>query len=126
MTRILALVTYRIYPTLMGGQKGVALFYDALQKHVDVLMALSKNNAIENSKHQRKLLYTNRLLPLNIFCIGVLKKLAINEQVQVLIAEHSYAGWIALLLKNRTGLPFIIHSHNLEGLRFRQMQRWWW
>jgi hypothetical protein len=42
------------------------------------------------------------------------------------MAEHSYAGWIALLLKRSNHVPFIIHSHNLEAIRFRHMQRWWW
>lgn len=126
MIRVLALVTYRIYPTQMGGQKGVALFYEALQTHVDVMLALSKNNEVDDTAMQKKLLYTNRLLPLNMLCIGVLKKLCSQSKVQLIIAEHSYAGWMALLLKKQTGLPFIIHSHNLEALRFKHMQRWWW
>jgi glycosyltransferase involved in cell wall biosynthesis len=44
----------------------------------------------------------------------------------VLVAEHSYSGWIAIVLRRATGVPFIIHSHNLEALRFRQMNRRWW
>ena len=126
MIRLFALVTYRIYPTQMGGQKGVALFYEALQRHVTAFLALSKNNVVSNTENQKKILYTNRLLPLNIFCIGHLKKLTQQQGAQIFIAEHSYAGWIAWLLKKRTGLPFIIHSHNLEGQRFRHMHRWWW
>jgi len=126
MTRVLALVTYRIIPTLMGGQKGVAFFYEALEKHTEVLLALSQNNEVPETDHQKKLLYTNRLLPLNGLRIGVLKKWIQQEKVQLLIAEHSYAGWIALLLKRKTGAPFVIHSHNLEGLRFKHMHRWWW
>jgi hypothetical protein len=128
MMRVLALVTYRIFPTLMGGQKGVALFYQHLQKHVQVVLALSNDNVLSGTDaiDAKKALHRNRLIFLNYFRIGVLKKLIRQQNVRLLIAEHSYAGWIGWLLRRRTGLPFIIHSHNLEALRFKQMRRWWW
>lgn len=128
MMRVLALVTYRIFPTLMGGQKGVALFYEHLQKHIHVVLALSNDNILSGNEpvDAVKVLHRNRWIFLNCFHIGVLKKLARQHNIHLIIAEHSYAGWIAWLLRKRTRLPFIIHSHNLEALRFKHMRRWWW
>jgi hypothetical protein len=125
---VLALVTYRIYPTLMGGQKGVALFYQHLQKHLPVLLALSENNVLPEPQTVPvlALLHANKTVFLNLFHIGILKKLVRRHRIRLTIAEHSYAGWMAWLLKKRAGLPFIIHSHNLEAIRFRHMHRWWW
>ena len=128
MNRVLGLVTFRIYPPLMGGQKGVALFYGHLKKFAAVALALSGNNTLAESDTlpAKNILFTNKLMFLNLFCIGVLKKLVREHRTEVIIAEHSYAGWIAWLLKKQTGLPFVIHSHNLEALRFKQMHRRWW
>lgn len=124
---VLALVTYRIYPTLMGGQKGVALFYKYLQQELNVRLAVSKNNGEENSVPViSKKLFPNKTIFANLFRIGHLKKLVRAENIDILIAEHSYTGWMAWLLRRATGLPFVIHSHNLEALRFKQMNRWWW
>jgi glycosyltransferase involved in cell wall biosynthesis len=33
---------------------------------------------------------------------------------------------MALVLKKMFQIPFVIHSHNIEALRFRQMDRPWW
>lgn len=128
MTRVLGLVTFRIYPTLMGGQKGVALFYEHLKKFATVVLAFSGNNDSldDDSLPTKKILYSNRLIFLNLLRIGVLKKLVRQQNINLVIAEHSYAGWIAWLLKQSTGIPFVIHSHNLEALRFKHMRRWWW
>jgi glycosyltransferase involved in cell wall biosynthesis len=42
------------------------------------------------------------------------------------VAEHSYTGWLAFLLRWLTGVPFVIHSHNNEASRFRQMGKPGW
>ncbi len=128
MTTTLGLVTYRVYPPLMGGQKGVAHFYDHLCKEQPVVLALSKNNALPAGTGMPSLpvLHQNKVVFFNLFRIGLLKKIVKEKCIRLIVAEHSYTGWIALLLKKQTGLPFIIHSHNLEALRFKHMRRWWW
>jgi glycosyltransferase involved in cell wall biosynthesis len=112
----------------MGGQKGVASFYQYLQKHLPVFLALSKNNVLPEPPPVPgyAMLHQNKTVFLNLLHIGFLKKLIRRHHIDLIIAEHSYAGWIALLLKRSNHVPFIIHSHNLEAIRFRHMQRWWW
>lgn len=123
MRHLLALVSFRIYPAKMGGQKGVALFYQYLEKHFDITIAASKDNAGENII---ACLYPNKKSFLNFLPLQKLEKLVITKKIDLTIAEHSYTGWIALLLRRWTRKPFIIHSHNIEALRFKQMNRWWW
>jgi glycosyltransferase involved in cell wall biosynthesis len=123
MHNVLALVSFKIYPAEMGGQKGVAFFYRFLEQHFKITIAATKNNVRNDIE---KCLYPNRLIFLNFFRIRRLKKIITDKKIDLIIAEHSYTGWLARLLSKRTGKPFIIHSHNIEALRFRQMQRWWW
>jgi len=126
MAKVLGLVSFRIYPTHMGGQKGVANFYESLQHHADVMLALSRDNVDSNRLPMKKLLYPNKRIYRNIWEIRKLRELVSQFQPDVLIAEHSYTGWLAWMLHRKTGLPFIIHSHNIESRRFQKMNRPWW
>jgi glycosyltransferase involved in cell wall biosynthesis len=125
MRNVLALVSFRIYPTYMGGQKGVALFYKYLSSYYNVIMAVSRDNSTED-KEVLKCLYPNKKLYLNALVINKLKRVVKNCHIEIIIAEHSYTGGIAWALNQLTGVPFIIHSHNIESRRFLQMHRWWW
>ena len=42
------------------------------------------------------------------------------------ILEHCYYGLLGIHLKNNYGKFLIVHSHNIEYLRFRKMGRFWW
>jgi glycosyltransferase involved in cell wall biosynthesis len=71
-------------------------------------------------------LYPNKKIYRNFFKTKELKRIVREDKIDVLIAEHSYAGWVAWLLHKATQKPFVIHSHNIESRRFRQMNKWWW
>jgi polysaccharide biosynthesis protein PslH len=119
---VLGLVSFRVFPTHMGGQKGVALFYQYLRHHVPVVLAVSNDNKDSGATESYALLHPNRTMLLNVFRIGWLKKLVRRRHISLVIAEHSYTGWLAWLLNK----PFIIHSHNIESSRFRQMHKNGW
>lgn len=123
---ILGLVSFRIFPTHMGGQKGVALFYRYLQQHATVLLAVSNDNQESKETGIEKKLFPNKKIYRNLFTLSSLKKIVREKKIDLIIAEHSYTGWIAWLLQRSTGKPFIIHSHNIESKRFHQMHVWWW
>ena len=57
---VLGLVSFRIFPTHMGGQKGVAVFYYYLQKHVNVLLAVSDDNQESKATETAGILYPNK------------------------------------------------------------------
>jgi polysaccharide biosynthesis protein PslH len=128
MAKVLALVSFKIFPAHMGGQKGVAMFYQYLSAHDEVVMAASNDHyePFEAPFPVQTILNPNRRMPANVFRLGELKNIVRKEKVNVIVAEHSYTAWLAYLLKRATGIPFIIHSHNLEAYRFRQMERSWW
>lgn len=127
MTRVLALVTFKVFPTEMGGQKGVVCFYKHLKTLLPVSLAVSRNNArAPEDWDVDRVLYGNKKMFQNPFVLFRLKKIVKEKGIDVIIAEHSYTAWMGWLLKKMTGLPFIIHSHNIEALRFRQMNRGWW
>ena len=130
MATALALVTFKVFPPHMGGQKGVALFYKHLTNHLKVTLAATPDNDAESAVSYgvdlRPLLFSNKRIFLNGGKLNALTQLVIETSADVLISEHSYPAVLGLQLRKRTGKPLIIHSHNIEALRFRQMGRLWW
>jgi len=127
MANLLALVSFKVFPPQMGGQKGVAYFYEHLSKHHSIFIAGIKDNELKAGKI---ILYTelasNKMMLLNFFSLKKLQKIIQANNIQCIIAEHSYTGWLGYLLQKKMNIPFIIHSHNLESYRFKQMGKWWW
>lgn len=128
MANVLALVSFKVFPADMGGQKGVVHFYHHLAAHHRIIMACSKNNEIlaQQSPGILPVLFPNRKIYLNVFKLRSLSKIIREKKIECIIAEHSFTGWMAGWLARRHRLPFIIHSHNIEASRFRQMHRSWW
>ena len=125
--KIAAIVPYPIYPAKMGGQKGIALFYDHLNKILPVTIITVNNQntgefkgEIITSLGKWKWRYANPLL------IKKIKKIFAGNQYSHLILEHPYFGWLGILLKRSCNLSLVIHSHNIESLRFKSTGRWWW
>lgn len=125
MAGVLALVSFNIYPARMGGQKGVAKFYEHLSNYTPVHLFTTGEASPAGAKSLVQL-YPNKLMPLNLFKRRAMLKEAFRLSPDVVIAEHSYTGWLAKRLASRLGIPFILHSHNLEYKRFRLMGRGWW
>lgn len=130
MATALALVTFKVFPPRMGGQKGVALFYKHLTQHLKVTMAATPDNdaksAVSHGVDLRPLLFSNKKIFLNGCRLNALAQLVKKTSADVVISEHSYPALLGLQLRKKTGKPLIIHSHNIEALRFRQMGRLWW
>lgn len=125
---ILGLVSFSVFPADMGGQKGVVNFYTFLAQHRKVVLAVYKKNEI-SGKHPFTVLpflEHHTSLITNLLHIGKLVKLIKKEKISCLLIEHSYLAWIGLILRRLTGVPFIIHSHNIESFRFRDMQKKLW
>jgi polysaccharide biosynthesis protein PslH len=128
MAKILALVSFKIFPPHMGGQKHVFLFYEYLRRHHEVLMLVSNDNTdpISADFPVKPILYPNKKMASNYGLLPAIKQIIEKEKIDCIITEHSYTGWMGYLLRKKTGKPFIIHSHNLEGSRFRQMNKKGW
>lgn len=125
---VLGIVSYQVFPAEMGGQKCVDGFYRSLAKKASVLLAVSKDNQTDTlpGVPVHNFLYDHWKGPLNIIYLFRLIKMIKKNKVDVVIIEHSYFGWIGLLLRWFTGKPFVIRSHNIEAYRFRDSGRFWW
>lgn len=125
---VLGIVSYKVFPAQMGGQKCVAEFYTHLAEYTTVTLVASRENTAgtDTAYEIFPFLYNHWQGMANILYLYKLKKLIREKAIDVIIIEHSYFGWLGLLLRWLTKKPVIIRSHNIEALRFRDMQRYWW
>jgi hypothetical protein len=128
MTKILSVVWYKVLPAQFGGQKGISQFNDFLSDHFPLTCICSSNNIPSgNEKYGVKpILPITRLqvllLPAWQKIIRELKK---GNYTHVIL-EHCYYGLLGILIKKRYHKFLIVHSHNIEYLRFKEMGRPWW
>lgn len=125
---IAALVPYQVYPAKMGGQKGIALFYQYLSERLPVTVISTRNNAFPaNSAIRFKpMLGNSRWRYLNPVYFFRLRKWLLREKATHLVIEHPYYGWLGAMIRLTTKITLIVHSHNIEGLRFKSTGKWWW
>ena len=125
---ILSVVWYKVLPPEFGGQKGIALFSKYLARQIPMTMLCSENNVSDGEQ------------PFNIVAaLPVSKKQFLQPsawqsilrqqqitQAKYLLIEHCYYGLAGLWVRRKKMIPLIVHSHNIEYKRFRQMGKWWW
>jgi hypothetical protein len=114
----------------MGGQKYIIDYYRTLAKYTKVVLAISRDNkeAISTEKELKLLpfLFNHWYGFLNILKCYRLIQIIKKEKIDVIIIDHSYFGWLGLLLRAFTRKKLIIKSANLEAYRFKDMGRWGW
>ncbi len=112
----------------MGGQKGIYLFLKYVSQHAPVVCYTSNDNEPGSAENftVKKILGTGSSRYYNLFNFFKLKKDFNAEGITHLVLEHPYLGWLGILLKYFAGVKFIVHSHNIEALRFKSTGRWWW
>jgi len=124
----LTFVTYPIYPAKMGGQKGIALFYSFFAKLVDVTIISTKDNGSPENLNADFLpvLSTKKSRYYDPRLLLTIQKLIKEKSVTHLILEQPFLGWLGILSKIIFNLRIVVHSHNIESLRFKSMGKWWW
>jgi polysaccharide biosynthesis protein PslH len=125
---VLGIISYPVFPAQMGGQKCVEGFYKQLSTQTKLVLAVSKQNrtdCIPNALTEN-FLFDHWKGPLNILYLGRLIRLIRKQKVDIIIIEHSYFGWLGMLLRFFTGKKLVIRSHNIEAYRFRDLQRPFW
>jgi hypothetical protein len=127
MGRILSVVWYKVLPAVFGGQKGIATFSEHLGNHHELTMLCSRDNTtVAGSYEVVATLPTGRMQVL-----APSNWLKIYQQIRQisathLLLEHCYYGIAGILAKSFAGVRLILHEHNIESERFRQMGKWWW
>lgn len=126
---VLGIVSYKVFPAQMGGQKCVVDFYRHLANVTKVVLAVHKDNPPSTDDWQQPsypIMHHHKKGPANLLNLFRLRKIIQTQQIDLICIEHSYLGWLGILLRWLTHKPFVIRSHNIEAHRFRDMQKAWW
>lgn len=127
MANVLSIVTYKILPPKLGGQKGIALFNEYFSKEENLYCFTIQDNDPSLAPYKVFNLMANESLRyINPFNFGTIKKILKENNISQVIVEHPYYGWMALLLKKYYKIKVIVHSHNIEAERFKTVGKWWW
>ena len=128
MRRIAAVIPYKIYPYNSGGQKSIALFYHFFSKKTEITLICTSNNTkpADAAYTIAPLLGSSVTRYINPFLYFTIKPIINKNKIDVIVFEQPYFGWLAFLLKKLLKVKIIIRSHNIEGLRFKSLHKWWW
>ncbi|MFZ2783918.1 MAG: glycosyltransferase family 4 protein [Sediminibacterium sp.] len=125
---VLGIVSYKVFPAQMGGQKYIVDYYTELSRHIKIVLAVSKDNQVDKYANYKThpILFNHWYGWLNMVHVYRLCQIIRKEKVNVIMVDHSYFGWLGMLLKKITGKKLSIKSANIETLRFRDMHRVGW
>ncbi len=127
MANVLSVVSYKIFPAKLGGQKGIALFNKFFSRYTNFsCVTIKDNDPLLADYKVFNVLSTSRLRYINVFYFFTLRKIINQYHITHLIIEHPYYGWLGILLKWVCKIKLIIHSHNIESHRFKSVGKWWW
>jgi polysaccharide biosynthesis protein PslH len=128
MIRVASLVSYKIIPAKMGGQKSIYLFLKYLSAYCKVICYTTKNNIPEGNEPFtiKKVFSNHKVRYINPFYFFKIRKELKKDEITHLVLEHPYYGWLAILLKKALGIKLVLRSQNVEALRFRSTGKWWW
>jgi polysaccharide biosynthesis protein PslH len=128
MTKLLSLVWYKVLPAKYGGQKGIACFNQSLGKLFPLVCLCSADNEPPSglSYPVYAALGPGKKQLLKPFVSKKIGYYLSKEQCTHLLLEHPYYGFSAVKACRRAGVKLIVHSHNIEFQRFRQLGKWWW
>lgn len=126
--KVLSIVWYKVLPPEYGGQKGIALFNKYLSQQQPLVCVCSANNEPETGLPYKVLpvLPVGKSQFTSFSCIKKIKGIAKEEKATHIIVEHPYHGLAGSRASRSTGAKLIIHSHNIESQRFREMGKAGW
>jgi glycosyltransferase involved in cell wall biosynthesis len=127
MARILSVVWYRILPARFGGQKGIAEFNEELSRHHALYCLCSFNNDASAASYpvMPELPVSRKQVANPVNWLRIIRR-ARSLKVSHLLLEHCYYGLAGIVAKRSLGISLIVHAHNIEYTRFREMGKWWW
>ncbi|NCW87651.1 MAG: glycosyltransferase [Chitinophagia bacterium] len=128
MKKILIIVPYRFLPASSGGHRYIEGWINALANVAKVTVIGTEDNQVVPNAPYRLLpvLSTSIFRYADYTLKGTIKELIARNQYDFLIWEHPYYAWLAHLIKKETGIPFLLHTHNIEHQRFQSLGKWWW
>lgn len=127
MANVLSLVSYNIFPAVTGGQKNIALFNQYLSQHHSLTCVTVRSHSAPLADYDvLQSLSPSPLRYANFFYVFKLGHIIKKRKISHVIIEHPYYGWLGILLQKFYGVKLIVHSHNIEATRFKELGKWWW
>ncbi len=128
MATIISIVSYPFLPAKVGGQKGVALFNKYFSKYHNLICITTKKNdpSAAEGYQVMNILSNSKFRYINIFYFFLIRKIIKQQHATHLLIEHPYYGWLGALIKWFCGVKLIVHSHNIESIRWKTLGKWWW
>lgn len=126
--KVLSVVWFKVLPAKYGGQKGTALFNQHLGKLTELTCLCSKNNEEENAFSYKvvRTLPTNKWQFINPLIWHTIYRTSKKLEIDALIIEYPYHAISAVITKSFLKTKLVLHEHNIEYLRFKQLGKWWW
>ena len=126
--KILSIVSYSILPYSSGGQKLVAQFYEFLGEQCNFTVIGTSGNDLSLVRNYTLLPWMrNGLIKFFQFSLfGKISHLIKKNEIQYCMIEHPYMGWLGWLIRWNCKIPLIVHTHNIEFLRFKSLGKKWW
>src|SRR4051812_23742071 len=125
---IISLVSYPFLPARTGGEKGIALFYKYFSRYHQVTIVTTKKNqaSLADGYELLNIISNSNLRYINPFVFFKIRKIIRQKKATHIVLEHPYYGWLGVLLKKFCAVKLIVHSHNIEALRWKSLGKWWW
>ncbi len=122
ITHITVICWYKVFPAVSGGQNGIANFVKALAQLFPLNFICSRNNSPTETYLQPTLPTSKwQLLSWGTYK-HILQSIKNNKSSHVII-EHPYYALLALYQK-KYNFQLIIHTHNIEYLRVKQLGKY--
>ncbi len=125
---LLCIAPYRFLPAVNGGHKAIEQLYKEVGSLIQTIVVSTSNNDVSLAQHYKliPLFSTSPLHYINLFYFFRIKKLIKQNRITHLLMEHPYTGWLGFLLKKYAGVVWMVRSHNIEAVRFKTLEKWWW
>lgn len=123
---IASLVWYKVLPAKFGGQKAIVQLSEAIAKHESYEMICSADNEPGIRFITKRILPAGKKQLIHPMIWKRIEKELIKEETRYLIVEHCYYALFGWWMKKKHNIRFIIHHHNIEADRFREMKKTGW
>jgi polysaccharide biosynthesis protein PslH len=125
---VLDITPYKYLNPRTGGHLGIFYPLQFLGKHSTLYSA-----GVVHNDTDIKLNYTalpifkgGALRYINPLYFFRLRKIIKEKEVDVILLQHCYFAWLAILLKKVCNVKLVLRSHNVEYLRFKSLEKSWW
>jgi polysaccharide biosynthesis protein PslH len=127
MKNILYITPYQFIPQNGGGKVAMYNQINNLSKIANVTVVGVANNKPAPALQCELIPFftSSRFRYINPIYVFKLKKIIQTKNIDLVILEHPYMGWMLVLLQLFIKVKFVIRSQNVEYLRFKDLGKWW-